>query len=201
MAKGSILSTVSRIAAVLTLICTLVAALLSFVYSATNDQYEQNMLNAKREAIASLYGLDEVDTESLSVAGDAVKELYLVSANGRVLGCCANVKSVGFGGEIDMMVAADADGKLRGVRIVTMSETPGLGSRVGEQDYLGQYEGIDVVDVAIGNATLDEQVDAISGATISSKAVKNGVNLALEEIQRYYGIVTGFGTNEGGDSE
>ena len=41
----------------------------------------------------------------------------------------------------------------------------------------------------------------LSPAEIIAEAVKNGVNLALEEIQRYYGIVTGFGTNEGGDSE
>ena len=181
MAEKSMLSTVARIAAVLTLICTLVAALLSFVYSATNDQYEQNMLNAKREAIASLFDREIITTEELPTDDFEVEELYRVSEGGVLIGFCANVKSAGFGGNIDMMVAVDPSGAMLGVKIVSMSETPGLGSRVGEEEHLEQYRG-DFWYGYDGGLTLGEDIDAISGATISSKAVNEGVNRALDAL-------------------
>lgn len=176
---------------VLTVICTLVAALLSGVYALTNDRYEQNVLFAKQSAVAALYGGEAVETEMLPVRGGEVEELYLVSLDGELLGYCANVKSAGFGGDIDMMVAADAEGKLLGVRIVSMSETPGLGSRVENEAHLGQYRGLDVYT----DVTLGKQLDAVSGATISSKAVNEGVRRALGEIRAL------FGTQEEGSPE
>ena len=182
MAERSTFSALARIAAALMLICTLVAALLSFVYSATNEQYEQNMLNAKRAAIAALFDCETVETEALSTEGFEVEELYRVSKNGALLGFCANVKSAGFGGDIDMMVAMGPSGEMLGVKIVSMSETPGLGSRVGEDEHLSQYRG-DFGYGYDGGLTLGEHVDAITGATISSRAVNEGVNRALEALR------------------
>ena len=171
-----------RIAAVLTLICTLVALLLAGVYGMTNEIYEQNILRVKQTAIASLFGLETVETEALDLTLDmAVEEAYRVSDNGTLLGYCANVKSAGFGGDIDMMVAIDQSGAMLGVRIVSMSETPGLGSRTGEAAHLDQYKGA----MSDGTLVLGEDVDAISGATISSKAVHAGVNAALEALAHY----------------
>ena len=187
-----------RMAAVLTLICTLVAALLSVVYGVTKEPYQNNLLETKQKAIASLYGMETVDTVALPVRGTEVEELYRVEKDGVMLGYCANVKSAGFGGDIDMMVAAGPDGKLRGVKIVAMSETPGLGSRVEEPQHLEQYRGYDVM---MGSEMLDEQIDAVSGATISSKAVNQGVKMALEEIRMCFGDVVGFDANEGGSPE
>lgn len=173
-----------RIAAVLTLISTLVALLLSGVYAMTNEIYEQNILRVKQEAVAALFDLETVETETLPTDGFAVEELYRVSEGGALLGFCANVKSAGFGGDINMMVAVDPGGTMLGVRIVSMSETPGLGSRAGEDAHLEQYSGLD----AYGSGelvTLGEQVDAISGATVSSRAVNAGVNAALKALLSY----------------
>lgn len=181
----------ARMVIVLTVICTLVAALLSGVYALTNERYEQNVLLAKQSAVAALYGGEAVETEMLPVRGGEVEELYLVSLDDELLGYCANVKSAGFGGDIDMMVASDAEGKLLGVRIVSMSETPGLGSRVENEAHLGQYRGLDVYT----DVTLGKQLDAVSGATISSKAVNEGVRRALGEIRAL------FGTQEEGSPE
>ncbi len=184
MAEKTTVASLARIAAVLTLICTLVAVLLSVVYAVTDDVYQKNLLETKQQAIASLFELDTVATEALPTEGFAVEELYRVSRDGAVLGYCANVKSAGFGGDIDMMVAISPDGALLGVKIVAMAETPGLGSRAGEDEHLDQYKGT----FAYGDdeyLTLGEHVDAISGATISSEAVNAGVNAALEALLTY----------------
>ena len=61
---------------------------------------------------------------------------------------------------------------------MSLSETPGLGSRVQEAAYLDQYKG------QSGTLTLGEDVDAIAGATVSSRAVLNGVNRAVEILNR-----------------
>lgn len=184
MAEKTGVASFVRMAAVLTLICTLVAVLLSVVYAVTNDVYQNNLLQTKQKAIASLFDREAVTTEALPIEGFAVEELYRVTWDGTVLGYCANVKSAGFGGDIDMMVATSPEGALLGVKIVAMAETPGLGSRVGEDKHLSQYKGA----FAYGNQeylTLGEQIDAISGATVSSKAVNAGVNAALEALLTY----------------
>ena len=181
MAEKTTFASLARIAAVLTLICTLVAALLSGVYALTNETYENNLLATKQKAIASLFGLEAVETEALPTEGFEIEELYRVTQNGTVLGYCANVKSAGFGGDVDMMVATSPEGALLGVKIVAMSETPVLGSRAGEDEHLSQYKGT----FAYGDdefLTLGDHVDAISGATISSKAIHAGVNAALEAL-------------------
>ncbi|MCI8388536.1 MAG: FMN-binding protein, partial [Clostridiales bacterium] len=65
-------------------------------------------------------------------------------------------------------------GQLAGIKIVSHAETPGLGSRVNDNEYLSQYNGLS------GKLTISKDVDAISGSTISSKAVLAGVNSALD---------------------
>jgi electron transport complex protein RnfG len=70
---------------------------------------------------------------------------------------------------------------LIGVEIISLSETPGLGSRVDDAEYLAQYSGMSVNKVP----ALGEDVDAISGATISSRAVLSGVQKALNALKQY----------------
>ena len=170
-----------RMTAVLTLVCTLTALLLSVVYAATNEMYEKNLLAEKQKAIAALFDREAVQTQTLTANGLDVTEVYRVTEYGVTLGYCANVKSAGFGGDMDMMVAIEPQGTLLGVRIVAMSETPGLGSRAAEQSHLSQYRGLG----PMASVVLEEDVDAISGATISSRAVNEGVNRALEVLMSY----------------
>ena len=78
-----------------------------------------------------------------------------------------------------LMVGFRADQTLVGVQILSHSETPGLGARVSDASYLGQYAG------KSGTLTLGENVDAISGATISSRAVLSGVKEAQEILKSH----------------
>ena len=169
-----------RISGVLTLICTLVAALISVVFALTDDVYQANLLATKQASISALFEQQKVECENLPCARESVQEVYRVTRNGELLGFCANVSSSGFGGEVNMMVAVAPDGRLLGVDIVAMSETPGLGSRVGEEEYLSQYQGLNAY-----GSPLDESVDAISGATISSRAVMTGVQTALDALSEF----------------
>ena len=156
------------------LICATVAGVVSFVYSLTAAQYEKNLTEERRLAIVRIFGNESVTFERRE-AEDAV--LYTVSDADRTLGYCVEVVSAGFGGDLSLMVGFDAAREIVGVAVVSHSETPGLGSLAAEPDFLSQFAGKG------GELTLGEDVDAISGATVSSRAVLDGVNLAAARLE------------------
>ena len=160
-----------RIIVCLTVICVAVAALLGAVDHATRATIADNERNEKQNAIKSIFG-DGVATELISEEG-AKEEVYVILRDGRVYGYCAEVAPKGFGGDIVMMVGVDHTGSVCGVNIVSMSETPGLGSRTNTPAFLDQFKG------KSGELAVGTNVDAVSGATISSRAVTGGVNEAL----------------------
>ncbi len=100
-------------------------------------------------------------------------------------GYCVHVAPTGYSDTIDMMVAIDKDGTVSGVQILSISDTPGIGMKVeSDEDFknsvLGFAETVNIVKSAPTNAN---DVQVISGATISSTAYLNGVNTAIEIVQ------------------
>lgn len=178
-----------RIGGSLLLICSVVALVLSFVNNVTRQRIEQNEINQKKDAMMALFGVDEIEyteLDRIESDGETVDAVYRVTENGITVGYCVSVLSPGFGGDIAMMVAMTADKTIIGVKIVSMSETPGLGTRVNGDAYLSQYSGM-------GMSVSSSDVDMISGATKSSKAVLNGVIDALAALDGHLGTGAGGG--------
>lgn len=172
-----------RIGGTLLLICALVALVLSFVNTVTREKIAQNEAEQKRTAMVELFGSDKIEyteLDRLESDGERVESVYRVAEDGSTVGYSVLVLSPGFGGDIQMMVAMTADKTVIGVKIVSMSETPGLGTRVDDADYLSQYAG-----VTAGLSA--SEVDMISGATKSSKAVLSGVVEALAALDGHLG--------------
>jgi len=159
----------------LTLICLTVGLLLSVVNILTKEKIDENLAGAEKIAVTGVFG-DNIDYSELENAPDSVGKVYKVTSGGELLGYCVTVSPSGFGGNIDMVVGVGTDGKIIGVAITALSETPGLGSRVNDDVYLSGYKGLS------GKIVLGQGVEAISGATISSKSVLSGVNTALEAV-------------------
>lgn len=155
----------------LLLICAIVAGVVAFVYTLTEDAYAQNMEKEKRIAIEGIFheGITPID---LSESLQTEFPVYRVEENDAVLGYCVEITTQGYGGDIQMMVGYNADGSILGVGIVSHSETPGLGDKIEGDDYRSQYVG------KSGELALGEDIDAISGATYSSRYVMEGVNKA-----------------------
>lgn len=175
-----------RLIIVLTAVCTVVAALLASVNAVTRDKIASHKLEAQKAAVFEVFpGGDDCKLyESEDVDGD----VYLVFRNGALCGYAARVLPSGFGGEIEMMVGVGADGKTTGVSIISLSETPGVGSKVRGESFLTQFRGTGK-DVKVGGG-----IDGITGATISSKAVTEGVRMAhaigvdLEKVAEELGV-------------
>ena len=109
--------------------------------------------------------------------------VYQAQSGGQPIGYAINVEASGSQGTISMMVGIDMDGAVTGVSIVTNSETSGIGSKVMGNEPL--TNGTGVLDQFIGKSAADgvlsvgSNVDAITGATVSTKGVTTGVNAAL----------------------
>lgn len=164
---------VAKIIASLTVICAVIAAMLAAVNAFTADRIAKNTELEKENSIRKIFGSYITAEEYTDFESQEEMYVYLVYKSNMLYGYCVNVFPSGFGGQINMMVGVGADSAVAGVNIVSMSETPGLGSKTNTRDFLSGYEG------KKGKVTLGADIDAVSGATISSKAVTAGVNSAL----------------------
>ncbi|GAA0744949.1 RnfABCDGE type electron transport complex subunit G [Clostridium oceanicum] len=100
-----------------------------------------------------------------------------------VSGYAIKVLTKGYGGQIEMMVGVSKEGEVKGIKILSHSETPGLGANAPQPKFSGQFKGkptdkkLEVVKTAPANKS---EVQAITGATITSRAVTKGVNEAVD---------------------
>ena len=164
---------------VLTAICLVVSGLLAVVngftapVSAANAAQREE--DARSELIADADEFEPVEAE----LPENVLSAYAAYRSGEVIGYVFTSQSAGFGGNIQVMSAIGADGKIISVKTLDVStETPTLGGKTANADYTGQYAG---QDVSLSGA------DAISGATITSNAYRNCVLSAFEA----YSMITG----------
>ncbi len=166
---------VLRLTLTLFLITTIVAGLLGLVNYVTADtiaeQTAQKAENAMRQVLeADSYEPLDVPEES------AVTAAYRAGDRGYVVRVAPN----GFGGAIDMMVGVDVSGAVTGVAIVSQSETASLGANCTREDFRAQFTG------KTGTLSVSKdggEIEALTGATVTSRAVTEGVNTALEFVQ------------------
>jgi len=158
-------------------VCTLLLSLCNYI---TKDTIAE--LTVKTENAAMAETLPEAETfEKIEYEGDStVVAVHEGKASGKTAGYCVKVEPVGYGGAISMIVGVSADGTVKGVKIVGMSETPGLGAKAKDKSFTDAYIGkkSDIKVIKSGKAA-ENEIAAISGATITSKAVTAGVNAAI----------------------
>ena len=177
------------LAIILFVITAVVALLLAYTNSVTWNKIEENTAKEQNEArmavMANATEFEKLDTE---LAEDGiVTEIYAgKNASGELVGYCVGVAPNGFGGAIEMMVGVKPDETLTGIKIVSLSETPGLGSKAQEPKFKDQFNDKSVKEpltVMKSGTAKDNEIVAISGATISSNAVVSGVNAAAQAVK------------------
>ncbi|HOV69347.1 MAG TPA: RnfABCDGE type electron transport complex subunit G [Clostridia bacterium] len=170
-------------AAALTVICLVISLALAVANSVTKDKIEQNTLLEKQK-IAQTVLKDAVEFEEITYDGILVYKA--LDNKGEVIGYVFETVSSGYGGDMTVMTAIAADGKLTGVKVVSSSETPGLGKNAEKDSFLSRFIGTEGMLNVVKGPAGDNEISAITGATISSRAVVNAVNAArsaFEEIK------------------
>jgi len=150
-------------------ICLLTTTFLAVTSALTEkkilERAEQD-INATRKIVLSTADTFEEVKDNAVVGKDE---------NGNIVGHVITVTIKGYGGNMQVMVGIDSDEKVSGVSILSHSETPGLGAKAADDGFLSQFKGIN------SEAEVGVEIDSISGATISSAAVTDAVNKALNE--------------------
>ena len=177
MKRENLFLYILRICVTLLLITGVVAAALAGVNAITKDKIAAIQQQKTLDAIVQvLPGVE--NAEEVAVTGDPamVKTVYASGNNYAVV-----VTPTGFSGQITMMVGV-MDGKVSGIALISHGETPSLGAEAAADSNKGKSFRDQFVGAA-GVLTVGEQIDAISGATITSKAVTEGVNAALAYVE------------------
>lgn len=179
-----------NLVAVLVAITVVVAGLLGLINVVTKDRIEelkeQKIVQAMNEIIPDASDFSRLDTADIE--GTAVTEVYEAKdSSGAFKGWCMKTLTSGFGGDVVAMVGVSPEGQVMKVVLTSLSETPGLGMKAKNDSFISQYDGksgtIGVVKVNPG----ESDIVAISGATITSKAVTAGVQAALDVAARLGG--------------
>ncbi|OGC22867.1 hypothetical protein A2310_00525 [candidate division WOR-1 bacterium RIFOXYB2_FULL_37_13] len=161
---------------VLMVFCVISAGALAYVYLFTQPKIE---LNGKRAFESSL---TEVLPNALvfNIVKIGSKEVYQGLSGKDIIGTVFFASPRGYSSNINMLVGIDSNAKISGIKIVSQNETPGLGTNVAKRSFLDQFLG----KTANDQIEAKKDIDAITGATISSRAVCRGVREALNDFEK-----------------
>ena len=159
-------------------ICAVVALLLGIVNSLTEPVIRKMQEEKTAAAMAQVLAAD--DYRAKTVSHENVSAMYEAVSGGEVVGHVVEVTTNGFGGAINMVVGVDMNGKVTGVSVIKDTETANLGTKVTRtQSVLDRFIGLGgTITVNSG----ENRFDGVTGATVSSKAVAEGVNTALAAV-------------------
>lgn len=185
MVKKSDVKEVIKVSAILFAITAIAAAILAGVNGITAPKILENEMIAQVEAMQKV--LPDTDNfEKLDFVPEKTSVVTEVYKAGEV-GMAVKVAPSGYGGKILMIVGIDNDNKVTGIEIISQSETAGLGAKCVEEDFKAQFAGKGENIEVVKKGAAGNQIDAISSATVTSKAVTKGVNEAILAVKALKG--------------
>lgn len=158
------------------------ALLLGILYDVTREPIRQQQIIRETEMIALLLpGTAQVDEEYLDIPS-LIKIVTGYDNQREILGYVVTAYAPGYAGPVEIMAGFDTDGVLMGVQILSQRETPGLGTAILNADFLGQFPGRTSAMTVVRMATAEDEIQALTSATISTEAVVNAINAAMAYI-------------------
>lgn len=190
MNSESIKNTVS-----LMLITLIAGLLLGLVYEITKEPIREERQRAKEEAYKEVFAdavsFENIELDSDKTDGELAKQgfnatvdeaMEVFDKSGNLAGYVLTVTDhEGYGGDIQFAMGVKKDGTVNGISFLSISETAGLGMKAAEDDFKNQFADKNVTSFVYtkNGASAENEIDALSGATITTNAVTNGVNAGL----------------------
>lgn len=172
---------------VLGLITFVCALLLGVINGITKDKIAQNAVETRNAAMSVILPeaesfVDVEVSEDWTAPADknqpTITGVYEAQAGGQTIGYCVEVKPKGFGGELTLIVGINTDGTVAGAQVTAHGETPGLGAKAQtDPEWITQFAG-QPADGSLAVSKDGGTINAITGSTITSRAVTLGVNTA-----------------------
>lgn len=180
------MNNIAKLGANLFVICAVAALALGLTNQVTAPKIEERNIQANNESrqtvLPKAKEFKQFEYSGFEGDNDLVAEVYEGTDGSELVGYTIKTLPKGYGGQMEIMVGISKDGVITGINIGNMSETPGLGSKAAEPAFKDQFnqKPAKELDVVKGKASAENQIEAISGATITSSAVTKGVNVAID---------------------
>lgn len=174
---------------VLLAICIIISLALSVTNKVTAKKIAELENENSKKNMQSLVSADDFEKCS-----DGGIEYYTAIKGGDTAAYIFTESAKGYGGDVSVMTAVKPDGTVAGVAILDVSnETPGLGQNAAKESFYSQYAGLKngVSLLKNGAKAENNEVDAVTGATITSTAVTRAVNTALDDFEKVKGATVG----------
>ena len=191
-----------------TLILLIITVIAGFILATVNNMTLEPIAYARTEeknkAYRSMFGeaesfetnetliekCDESEEflKSKGFNGTNVDEVLIAKSNNKSIGYIINATSPnGYGGNIQISLGIDKEGKIQGFEILSISETVGLGMKAKDDEFKSQFPGKNSNEIKYtkAGAASEDEINAISGATITTSAVTEAVNSALTYAEEY----------------
>lgn len=179
-----------RLGAVLLVIAAVAGAILAFVNSQTSPIIAQAEFEKSVQAYEEIYGdkadnfepMDDAKKTALIEKHPEITDVFVAKKGEEVVGYGVNFLANGYGGEMTNAVGLLNDKTIAGFRNIQNAETPGIGTQITEPAYYDLFVGKSFAAGEVKGAQGaggDDEVPLISGATVSSSAVLNGLNPVL----------------------
>lgn len=186
---------------ILFLVCAFITGALAYVNGVTKPIIDENNRIAEQESLINVYSdadnfleaktADMLKAEGIDVS-ENIEKLYIAQKDGQSVGYVAAVFSRGYGGQMKILVGIDNDLNIEGVSLTSHNETPGLGANASDPKFTDQFLGkaprstYNVVKRIPNNGN---EIQAITAATVTSKAVTKGVDEAVALVRSIAGGV------------
>lgn len=168
------------------IICLVATTLLAFANSVTAPIIEELAVKTEMESRKKVCTLA---TEFSDEASNGISYAIGYDENGQQLGMIFTTTAKSYGGEILVMTGVDMDGKVTGIELLSINDTAGLGMNATKDDFRSQFLGlVNGIKVMKNSSNHDNnEITALTGATITSQAVADAVNAALADFETVTG--------------
>ena len=179
-----------KLTAVLCVICLISGSLLAVVNKVTEEPIAKAAMKGKEAAIKQVLPADTEGKMKISKV-DIQDEhrnwvFYVARVDGKFVGTAVECSSnKGYGGEIKIMLGINAQDKVQDIAILSQHETPGLGAKMVEPEFKGQFKGKDIVATKWAVKKDQGDIDQITAATISSRAVTGAVKSGIDVFLKH----------------
>lgn len=182
MKKNSSLKEILVPAVMLFIIALICTALLAGTNMLTKDKIDEIAIQTENEAKSAVLSEATEFSDAKTVSVNGVEYTFFEGcADGTVKGYVIPVTTKSYGGALSLMVGISADeAKITGVGITEINDTPGLGMKAKNNDFLTQFSEKTAGLTVVKNGASGNEIQAITSATITSKAVTGAVNTAFE---------------------
>ncbi len=173
----------------LVVIFVVAGVVMAVTYQHTYPVRFQAEKQEKEEALKEMApdATDPIKPAGIWTVNNKPYEYYQATANGKPVADIAETAGKGYSSYIKMLVSLTPDMKISDVKILDMNETPGLGDQVLEKSFLDQFKGKSLSQIVLIKGETKENIQAVSGATYSSRGVTNGVKDAVQMLVDKYG--------------